>query len=254
MKLAESGPTPARLVRDTASPLALVLTPTPASDYIPYRPRSSMYLEMSIDAGPAEGIRFASILDPQLMVDGFVMALPLLEYHDRLTGEAEAEQGISIEATGPVEKVGLPGSVLTYTFRVRNGGPADLFVFDVAGTNAQEGVLVPRGEVRMGANETRNVTLAVEIPIGANPDQEFEVLLFVHALDDPSKMAIARTKTRTTHSPEHAQPDEARLLLDARARETEVPGLGALALVATLAALAFTSSPTRRSRSPPRRR
>lgn len=239
IELASAEETTITLDSSARTPFSLELTPTEESDYIPYRKGAFMALVLSIDA-PLPNVRGSGPLEPQLMVEDFVLSLPLNEYHDRLTGISEAAEVIEIVAAGAVEKAGLPGSVMTYAFTIRNGGAPDVYVVDLAGNSAQEAVVIPRGDIALASGETRNVTLAVEIPVDANAEQEFEVLLFVHARDDPTKMAIARTKTRATHAADEAQPDETHLLFDARARESNTPAPTAvwLALVAAIVALA----------------
>lgn len=237
--LAEAEPVTLTLDPQTPTPFALTLIPTNESDYIAYRNGARMVLVLALEGAPTDRARFTT-LDPWLMVEDFVLSLPLNEYHDKLTGLHEAAASLEIVANGPVEKLGLPGSVLTYAFSVRNGGPTDVFVVDLAGNHAHAGIAVPAGELPLATGETREITLAVEVPIDSNEGEEIDVLLFVHGRDDPSKMAIARTKTRVTHDATQAHEDEARLLLEAQAREAPTPGPAlaltlAIILVATLA-------------------
>lgn len=235
--LAEGAPVPIALTQQGATPFKLTLLPTAESDYIPYQANTYMFLVVSV-SGADERDRFNTPAKAQMDATAFQLTLPLNEYHDRLSGEAEAAQSIAILTKGLVEKAGRPGTVLTYAFDVRNQGTPDRFVLDLAGSDVARGTLVPAGEVALATGETREVTLAVEIPVGANPGEEIEVLLFVHARDDPSKMAIARTKTRVTDLADEAMADESAQLLAAQARENQTPGF-ALALVVTAALVAI---------------
>lgn len=237
--LAEGAPVEVQASANTPAAFEVTLTPTPESDYIAYARDSYMYLEIGVPrlspffVGPVR-------TDPALLVEDFVLSLPLNEYHDRLSGAADVAQAIEMTAVGLVEKAGRPGTTLTYAFDVKNsGGDADL-VIDLAGNDASAATVVPRGVERFAAGETKRVTIGMQIPLGAADGQEFEVLLFVHAQEDPSRMAIARTKTISTHTGE-AAPDETGELLAAQAAQRETPGAGALVALLGLLLMALLS-------------
>lgn len=232
--LAESDVAAVDLVRDQPVPFSLVMTPTTEADYVAFAPDQYMALTIGVAKDASVPTFFRTGDDLRLMSEDFLLTLPLLEYHDRLDGLAEAVSGLALAADGPVEKAGRPGSILTYAFTLTNAGVADMEVdLDVAGGGAEFGSLVPDGVVEIEAGATRVVTLAVSIPAGAVADEAYEVLVFAHAVDDPSKTAIARTRTTVTFGSE-ATPDESAVLIAAQNAERDSPGAGAFALLAAV--------------------
>ena len=231
--LAESDAQKVSLDLTAAKPFSLVLTPTEDADYLPFEPEANLFLKVVLSTDTLI-VCCPQDATPTLRTADFKLTLPLNEYHDKLTGVAEASAVVDLVADGPVEKLGRPGTVLTYAFTLKNAGAAPVVVdLDLAGTDAAAGALVPDGPVELGAGQSRKVTLAVTIPPQAQAGQEMEVLLFAHAQDDPGKSAIARTKTTVTLGGE-ATADETDLLVAARAEENkDTPGL---ALPATLLA------------------
>ena len=130
---------------------------------------------------------------------------------------------------------------MTYQFDLVNGASGDAVVqLDVAGNDAKLGTLVPSGRVQLGPHETHRVTLAVHVPGDAAEGQELDVLVFAHAQDDPSKMAIARTKTVVTKGA-NATDDETSVLIAARDSENKSPGFEVVLLGAAVAGVALVS-------------
>jgi hypothetical protein len=240
--LAESDDQTVTLDLRNPTPFSLVMTPLEESDYISFNPSASLYLRVEL-AGSA-GTGFLCCVpetSPSLLTADFKLKLPLNEYHDKLTGVAEAAAAIDVIADGPVEKLGRPGTTMTYGFTLRNGGSTPVVLdVDLAGSGVDLGTVVPAGPVSLEPGESRKVTLAVGIPSEAKEGEEIEVLLFAHAQDDPSKTAIARTKTTVTLSGE-AAADETDVLLAAQSADNDTPGLGAFGTLAALgvALLAF---------------
>lgn len=234
--LARGSPTPLTLDRSSPQPFSLTLAPTPESDYIPYAPDTYLTLLVRIPGFGLDTV-MANPERPRLVTQSFKLALPLHEYHDRLSGEAELSSSISIVAKGPVEKAGRGGSVLAYAFDV-SGASGQSVVVDLAGSDAHLARVAPSGALRLGDGATEMI-VGVEIPVDAKPGEEYEVLLFVHAQDDPTKMAIARTKTRVAAQGDDAAADERATLLEAESRHAKTPAPGALALLAVAAALAL---------------
>lgn len=237
--VAEGQPVTLTLDRERPAPLTMQLTPTAESDYIPYAPDTYLTLAVRVESLMPEGI-VANPLRPRILTESFKLQLPLNEYHDRLSGAAEVSSSIGVVAKGAVEKTGHGGSVLTYAFEIT--GPAgQTLVVDLAGSDAAVARAVPSGEVALGEGPTE-VLVAVEIPASANPGEELEVLLFVHARDDPTQMAIARTMTRVAATGEDASADESAALLAAEERNEKTP----MPLGAALVALAGVALLVRR--------
>ena len=92
----------------------------------------------------------------------------------------------------------------------------------------------------LAAHETHRVTLAVHIPGDAPEGQSLEVLAFAHAQDDPSKMAIARTKTVVSKGA-NATDDETGVLIAARDAENKSPGFEVVAFVGAAAVVALVA-------------
>lgn len=226
--VAEGAPTLVALDHQQTAPLSIQLTPTAESDYMPYAPDT--YLTLALHLDMTVGGFTSSPLRPRLVTESFKLSLPLNEYHDRLTGAAEVASSIEVVAKGAVEKTGHGGSVLTYAFDVA-GAPGETIVVDLAGSDADLARAVPGGEVALGEGPTE-VLVAVEIPASANPGEELEVLLFIHARDDPTQMAIARTMTRVAATGDEAAPDETAALLAAEERNEKTPMPVGAALVA----------------------
>src|SRR5581483_558587 len=231
--LAKSNSQDVSLSLNTASPFKLQMTPTPESDYIPFDSHQNLGLIIDLSQSGATPYFccISSNEEPTLQVDGFKMVLPLNEYADRLTGISEAASAVDLKADGPVEKAGRPGTLLTYTFDLQNTGfTDDTFVLETAGTDAKRGNLVPNGEVTLAAKETKQVTLGVSIPPDFKDGQSLEVLVFAHAKSDPSKMALARTKT-TVATTGNASSDETKVFLAAKNDAKKSPGPDAIMLL-----------------------
>jgi MYXO-CTERM domain-containing protein len=210
-------------------PFAFTLTPTEDAEYVPHR--QEQYLGLLVMVEAPQSLRLGGTTSPRLVTEDFKLTLPLEEYHDRLTGVADAASILDLKTEGPVEKAGRPGTIVTYVFDLVNGGStADTFEMDLAGSDARRAQVVPSGAVALGAGETKRVTVAVSIPSDAAAGEELEVLLFAHGVDDPGKTAIARTKTKVSLG-DDAVADESAVLTAAREAENETPGPG-LALVA----------------------
>jgi hypothetical protein len=223
------------------SPFKIVLTPTQDADYIPYAKGQNLVLTITMKDDGFPGSNFCCIAGqtgPILNAKDFKMTLPLNEYNDQLAGTADVTSTLDIKADGPVEKTGRPGSVMTYAFDLTNGESVPMEVqLDVAGNDAEAGALVPHGTVTVPAHGTQRVTLGVAIPFEAAEGQVLEVLLFAHAQDDPSKMAIARTNTLVSKGAS-ASDDEAQLLQAAREQQNKTPGIGMVGMTALILAIA----------------
>lgn len=229
--VAEGTPTAVTLDRQGEAAFTLALTPTEESDYIPYAPDTYLALMLAAPGLMPETLT-GNPARPRLMTEPFKLSLPLNEYHDRLSGASEVSSGLELVAKGAVEKTGRGGSTQTYAFDL-SGTPGATVVVDLAGNDAHVGRAVPAGTLILGETATE-ILVGVELPADANPGQEFEVLLFVHARDDPTQVAIARTSTRVAAQGEDAAADETATLLEAEARTSATPGPGALALLAAL--------------------
>ena len=226
------------------TPFKVAFMPTQEADYIPYARGQNLVLYLYYE--PAEeGVGTICCLPgatPGLRTEDFKLTLPLNEYHDKLSGLAEAGDLLELRAQGPVEKAGVPGSTMTYRFTLTNRGHTqEIIKVDLAGTDAALGTLVPAGAIRLGAKESREITVAVAIPFESNDGEELEVLVFAHAQSDPSKSAIARTKTLVAKSgAADVHPDESGILTAAQRREaSETPAPGALLLGGALAGAAL---------------
>lgn len=224
-----------KIALDLSAPKAfsLVVTPTEKGDYVPFDPEANVFLKVSLDTDDGFGFLCCpKETTASLKTADFKLTLPLNEYHDRLTGLAEAAAIVDLVAEGAVEKLGRPGTVMTYAFTLKNRGNAPAtFEVDLAGTDAAAGTLVPDEAITLEPQESRRLTLAVQIPPEAKEGEELEVLVFAHAVDDPGKRAIARTKTTVTLTGD-ANADETNVLVAARAEsEKDTPGLGALGVV-----------------------
>lgn len=236
--LAESPAT--KVVLDMQRPTAFLLpiTPTLDADYIPYAPGQNLVLHIAFDNdGPS--INGFGPMQPMLLAKDFKLSLPLTEYHDRLTGLGEVQEGLELVADGLVEKVGRPGTVMTYAFDLKNHGAPATIDLDVAGGHAELGLLVPAQAFELGRGETKRVTLAVGIPGDAATGAEYEVLVFAYAQEDPAKTAIVRTLTRVSTGA-NATDDEAHLLFAARDAEAKTPGFVAPFALMALAVLALS--------------
>lgn len=220
------------------TPFSIDLVPTPDADYIPYAKDQNLELQISMKSDAAFIGGFGPT-QPLLLAKDFKMTLPLNEYHDRLTGVGEAEQGLALIADGAVQKTGRPGTVMTYAFDLKNGGGRDLTIdLDPAGNDARLGLLVPADEFSLPAGATKRVTLAVQIPGDATTGEELEVLVFAHAQEDPSLTALVRTLT-TVSTGANATNDESGLLLAAQEAEEDTPGFGVALAIVALAGLAL---------------
>ena len=222
------------------TPFKMSVVPLPDADYIPSQRGQNLVLVLRMTEDQPSPCCITGANAPALVSKDFKMVLPLNEYNDQISGTPDVASGLDIRAEGPLEKAGRPGSIMTYQFTLVNGAPAETVVeLDVAGNEAKYGTLVPQGRTTLGPHESRRVTLAVHIPGDAAVGKDLEVLVFAHAQDDPSKMAIARTKTTVTTGA-NATDDETSVLLAAREAEHKSPGPGAaLLLVGAAAAVAM---------------
>lgn len=243
--LAEADAVSAKFDLNAPTPFKLTLRPTADADYVPYAKDQNMVLQIvaKMDESAPPLLTVASVNEPSLQTADFKMTLPLNEYHDRLTGIAEAATSLDLRADGLVEKLARPGTTMTYAFELVNGAGRELRVsVDIAGNDARLGTLVPSGAVTLAPGETRRVTLAVRVPAEAAEGQQLEVLVFAYAQDDPGQMAIARTKTLVTLG-SAALDDETEILVAAREAERDTP---ALPLVGALAAVLVAIAARRR--------
>lgn len=239
LTIAETDSTKVKLDLQQATPFKLQVTPLEEAEYVPYQKDQNLWLVLSMQ--PTTSIcciQLTSATAPALNVADFKTTLPLEEYHDRLTGLGETIQDLALVADGPVEKIGRPGTVMTYAFDLRNNGPDARLNLDVAGTDAIAGVVVPAGSVQLGSGESRRVTLAVQIPGDATSGTQLEVLLFAYAQDDPSRSVIVRTLT-TVSTGANATDDETGILLAARDAENDTPGLALPGIVLAVLAVAL---------------
>lgn len=241
--LAESDSVDMTFDLSTPQPFKLTLTPTEEADYVPYARGQNMVLRLFFETSDdSPTICCLGAGTPGLTTADFKMSLPLNEYHDKLTGLSETAEALELKAEGPVEKSGFPGATMTYAFTLVNHDDEAMVVdLDAAGTDAILGTIVPEDAIELGAKESRKVTLAVTIPTDKNEGEELEVLLFAHAQEDPSKSAIARTKTLVvkTGSAE-ATADETSVLLAAQQEASQdTPMGGAVVAVLGLAVVAL---------------
>lgn len=228
--LAEASSAKVMLDMQKPTPFTLDLTPTEDADYVAYQPKQNIELILTMDSeGPRIGF---GPVQPLLLTSDFKLTLPLNEYHDRLTGLGEAQEGLEFIAQGPVEKVGRPGTVMTYIFDIKNNGEDVTIDLDVAGNDATLGLVIPAQAFELARGATKRVTLAVQIPGDATTGAQFDVLVFAHAQEDPSKTALVRTLTSVSTGA-NATDDETGILFAARDAEAQTPGfVGPLAIVA----------------------
>lgn len=232
--VAESDTAAVTLDTTAATDFALTLTPMAEADYVAYAPKRNLVLVVELRSEGLQSVCCFPGTVPTLDTKSFLLDLPLEEYHDKLTGVAEATAALDLRAEGEVEKVGRPGTVMTYVFTLVNPGGEDVVMdIDVAGNHADAGQVVPSGLVTIPARGEQKVTLAVAVPGASTEGEIIEVLVFAYARDDPGKMVIGRTKTTVALGAE-ALPDE-RQVLDAavaeEAAKNESPGFGVAALV-----------------------
>lgn len=247
--LAQSDEAAVTLARDAEAPFSLTLTPTAESDYVPYTRYQWMRLDFEYETtsgAPISGFR-PDPASPHLVTEAFRMQLPLNEYHDRLTGDGVSTALIELYASGAVEKMARPGSVATYAFNVTNHAEQAIAIdVDLAGGDALLGALVPEEPFALAPGETRALTVAVEVPSEAAEGHEIEVLVFAHAVDDPSVSSIARTKTIVTMGSD-AVADEREVFLNAQAAQNETPGAPVPLLLFALVAVAVAVQRSRHS-------
>lgn len=220
-----------------AAPFTLTLTPTADADYVAYQKDQNMVLVLRV-SGESFFIGCCERnTSPALTTADFKLTLPLNEYHDKLDGESEAASLLDLVADGPVEKAARPGTLMTYVFTLKNGASVPTSVdVDLAGVDADLASLAPPGPYELAPGETRRLTLAVALPTNATDGEQFEVLLFAHAVDDPGQSAIARTLTTATVAGE-ASADESAVFAAAQADEKDTPFPGTLALLGVLVLL-----------------
>ena len=240
--LAESDEVDMTFDLSTPQPFKLTLTPTEDADYVPYARGQNLVLMLRFESDDdAPSFCCLGANTPGLHTTGFKMQLPLNEYSDRLTGLSESAESLELKAEGVVEKAGYAGATLTYAFTLVNHHTEPLAIrLDAAGTDAALGTIVPADGMTLGPKESAKVTLAVSIPVDRNEGEEIEVLLFAHAQEDPSKTAIARTKTLVVKpGAAGAVGDETGVLLAAQAEAEKDTPLGPVVALAALAAVAL---------------
>lgn len=231
--LATGAPTPIALDLQSATPFAIPLAPTPAFDYVPYSPGQNLVLRLTLTpaqplpcCGPTEG-------SSALVAADFRMFLPLNEYADQPQWDPGVESTVALEAVGPLEREGRPGTTLAYELTLTNRlATEDEIDLGVAGTHASLATLAPAQTVRLAGGASRTMTLAVAIPALSADGERLEVLLVARSASDPSNIAIARTLT-FVESAASAQ-DERSKLEDALDEGKDAP----LPLALVLAALA----------------
>ena len=229
-----------------ATPFALTLTPTPEADYIPYMQGQNMALVLRLEP---EGVRPCCTAQtvPALVTNDFLMTLPLNEYHDRIeSSRGMLASPLSLMAKGDLGKVARPGTTATYEFTLKNEADREVTVdVDVAGTHASAGALAPSGLLTLAPGESRSLTLGVRVPAESAADELIEVLVFAHAVDDPSLAALSRTVTRVGLGSD-AGPDESGVFAAAQETENDTPAPGALLVLAVAGAAALAVSRRRR--------
>lgn len=244
--LASGKPVTITLNMQTPATFKFNLNPTPDSDYVPYKKGQNLVLQVFMKSDSPNFCCVGGQTGPALMTKDFKMVLPLNEYHDQLTGMADVSAALDLKALGPVEKLARPGTLMTYIFDITNGANKEMRVdLDLAGNDARTGTVLPAGFVRLAAHETQRVTLGVRVPGDASEGKQIEVLLFAHATDDPSVMAIARTITTVTLG-QDAADDETDVLVAAREAQNNTPTPGLVGLVGAIALAAIALPALRR--------
>lgn len=242
--LAESDGATVTLDANAATPFAITLKPTKDSDYVPYDRASNLWLVVTLDTETVSGC-CARPAVPSLTIADFQLTLPLNEYHDRLPAAASSRGLIELTAEGALEREAAPGSVVAYAFSLKNtADKEDRFVVDVAGTDSAAGKAAPLREFVLKAGESTKVALAVTVPQESAEGDTLEVLLLARSVTDPSRSAIARTKTIVSLDTDAA--DEGELLEAAQNEARESPGAGALAALAAAGAVAVALRGRRR--------
>ena len=238
--LAESDVQTITLDLQTATPFTLALTPTDAADYVAYMRGMNLLLEITMEP---QSLSFPCCMpqtQPALETGSFKMTLPLDEYHDRviLTTPGDLSPISLIPVTTP-QRVGRPGSLLTYEMELVNNADKEITLdLDLAGTHADAGDLAPEGPLTLAPSEKRVLTLGVRVPADAVDGELVEVLVFAHAVDDPSLSAIARTIT-TVASGAAAEADESAVFASAKEQSNDTPSVGVALVLAVAGASAL---------------
>jgi archaellum component FlaG (FlaF/FlaG flagellin family) len=107
----------------------------------------------------------------------------------------------TVKIIAPPSQVLRPGQTTTYTFQVKNVGPADTFTFSGADDKSFLRSVSPT-TFTLNANETRNVTVQLQPPINALPGASDTLTVTVRsATTDANNFAVVTSTVTTPNNP-----------------------------------------------------
>ncbi len=219
-----------------ATPVALVLTPSAESDYVPYASGQNLLLRLRLESTPQFPCCPTPDGTPAIVTGSFRMPLPLNEYADLPVWDEGIESSVQLTTLEPVERDARPGTTVTYTFTVTNNGDAtDEVELGVVGAGAEGAAYLPDGKVELSPGASVTATLAVRIPADAVAGDRLEAVFIARSETDPSNIALVRTAT--TVSPDAANEDEEQAFRDAAGKKKDTPLPLAFVLIALSGAL-----------------
>lgn len=231
---------PRALGANTPAQFEIPIVVDPEWDIIPYARNSNIRLRIALTSttpthAPNAGAEDAS---PMLIIEGSELTLPLIEYHDPIEQSFQNVGVLTVASLSPFEKFVNPGRTSLFQFQVANTGTTKQNVqILLEGHNKEWARVVSDDELDIAAKTVANVTLAVTVPVDASAGERSELFVVAENKEDQNVVAISRLRATVVDPSTEEIPDE-----DPETAGSEgdgAPGVGAVALLAMFAVLAF---------------
>lgn len=174
------------------STFSSIITPTAASDFIPYTQEAALVLHLTLRDAGAPAILGFDAAGPRLLPGG-ELTLPLFEYRDPVENVFNDLAGIELAPSGRAEKYVNPGETVLLNLTLTNSGAVDdVFTLRVNGTNQEWAQLLGDTEVFVATGASRPVIVAVSAPSGALDGDIVDLIVTAASAAEPTISGQAR--------------------------------------------------------------
>lgn len=208
--------------------IAVPVTVTPESDYIPYDPANNILLQLRITG---QGVTVPNQNTAMAMLPGGSMDLPMFDYEDDVTDVFETLAGPQLTAAAPI-RTANPGDLIRFDVTMADtGAAAGDYQLEFMTEYAPLATVLEGNEATVPDGGSVPLTVTVEVPEDATQGEKLDLFLQAVNKNDPLKRGIVRLVVDVDLTQEW---DDDRASVDTTEEESS-PGIGILALLGAVA-------------------
>ncbi|MEA3204272.1 MAG: hypothetical protein QOI63_1952 [Thermoplasmata archaeon] len=209
--------------------LHATLATRPDAGYVPFAKGAGLRLQLEVAFTRVDGVggNFGPH-DAPLVQPGGILDLPLNEYHDKVAQVFDSNRTLVLEAASAQDRVANPGKMVLYNLTLANHAAAPVDVsLELTGTHLLwVSILEPQQKtVRLAANETRAVKVAVKVPLEADRGDTADLVLAATSASDLNVRSLARLYTTVDTRQQHRDDADLIAAIEGAHAKKKSPGL-----------------------------